>query len=167
MRVRVVDGEAVHECGLCGARFGGRRAVEALTTAEQARARGVATGIWPLVRVLERLTGLCVRGAAAADAGSRTLPFVELGAVTPAALVQLENLVKALRLHAGALRRHWIVEVEYQHHLAFVLKPRHEGGAVAMDSVRDAAIDADLLADLLDRDTRLSWWRHADGPASG
>ncbi len=167
MRVRTVDGAAVHECGLCGARFGARAAVDVLTVADEARARGIAAGIWPLVRVLERLPGLCVRVAAAGDVAAATLPFVELGATSPEALVQLENLAKALCLAAGSLRLHWIVEVEYQHHLAFVLKPRHGGGAVAAAMVRDAGIDCEVLPRLLDRDTRLSWWRHAGGRANG
>ncbi len=161
MRVRVVDGGPVHECGLCGARFGERRSVEALADADEARGRGVAAAIWPLVRVLERLAGLCVRTSGAGDHAVRTLPFVELGATSQDSLVQLENLAKSLRLAAGALRLHWIVEVEYQHHLAFVLKPRHGGGAVLASMVRDADLDVDVLRRQLERDMRLSWWRHA------
>jgi len=42
----------VHECCLCFARFGERLAVESLHDAEEARLRGVASGIWPLVRAL-------------------------------------------------------------------------------------------------------------------
>ena len=166
MRVHVVDGSPVHECGMCGARFGARVAVEALAFADEAKLRGVAAGIWPLVRVLERLPGLAVRTSAAPDAAAGVLPFVELGATSPQALVQLENLAKSLRLGAGSLRLHWIVEVEYQHHLAFVLKPRHGGGPVPAAMVRDAVIDLDALHRLLERDTRLSWWRHA-GPGPG
>jgi hypothetical protein len=146
MTVRVVDGAPVHECGLCFARFGERRAV---------------------VRVLERLPGLCVRTSGAGEALARTLPFVELGVTTPEALVQLENLAKSLLLSAGATRLHWVVEVAYQHHLAFVLKPRHGGGPVPAAEVRDAGIDVDVLRRAIERDSRLSWWRHAVGKASG
>jgi hypothetical protein len=129
--------------------------------------RGVAAGIWPLVRVLERLPGLCVRTSGAGEALARTLPFVELGVTTPEALVQLENLAKSLLLSAGATRLHWVVEVAYQHHLAFVLKPRHGGGPVPAAEVRDAGIDVDVLRRAIERDSRLSWWRHAVGKASG
>jgi len=167
MAVRVVDGAPVHECGLCGARFGARLAVEALADAEEARQRGVAAAVWPLVRVLERLPGLCVRSSAAPEPVARTLPFVELGATSAEALVQLENLAKSLRLSAAALRLHWVVEVEYQHHLAFVLKPRHGGGPVAPPAVRDAGVDLDVLPRQLARDMRLSWWRHAAAGPTG
>lgn len=167
MRVCVVDGAPVHECGLCGAHFGERLAVETLHDAEEARHRGVQGGIWPLVRVLERLPGLAVRTSLAADPSLAVLPFVELGATSPEALVQLENLAKSLRLGAGGLRLHWIVEVEYQHHLAFVLKPRHGGGAVPLGLVRDAALDVDVLRRQLERDMRLSWWRHAGAGPTG
>lgn len=163
MRVRVVDGSPVHECGLCGARFGDRRAVTSLGDAEEARGRGIAAGIWPLVRVLQRLPGLVVRSSLAGDDLARTLPFVELGVASAECLHQLENLAKSLRLCSAGLHLHWIVEVEYQHHLAFVLKPRHGGGVVTSAMVRDAALDVEVLWQQLERDMRLSWWRHA-GP---
>lgn len=167
MRVRVVDGLSVHECGLCEARFGDRRALTSLADAEEARLQGVDRAVWPLVRALRPLPGLCVRKSAGGDVDVRTLPFVELGATSPEALHQLENLAKSLRLSAGALRLHWIVEVEYQHHLAFVLKPRHPGGAVSLGEARDARIDLEVLGKHLARDTQLAWWRHAADAAHG
>jgi hypothetical protein len=167
MRVRVVDGLSVHECGLCEARFGDRRALTSLADAEEARLHGVDRVVWPLVRALRVLPGLCVRKSVGGDLDARTLPFVELGATSPEALHQLENLAKSLRLSAGALRLHWIVEVEYQHHLAFVLKPRHPGGAVSLGEARDARIDLDVLGKHLARDTQLAWWRHAAETAHG
>lgn len=161
MRVRVVDGLSVHECGLCEARFGDRRALTNLADSEEAHRQGVDRAVWPLVRTLRQLPGLCVRKSAGGDLDARTLPFVELGATGLEALHQLENLAKWLRLSAGGLRLHWIVEVEYQHHLAFVLKPRHPGGAVSLGEARDARIDLEVLAKHLARDTQLAWWRHA------
>ncbi len=161
MRVRTTDGAPVHECGLCGARFGDRQAIETLADQEQARERGVPDLVWPLSRALEQLPGLHVREAVAGDASPPTLPFVELGVADHKALVQLENLVKSLQLGAHALRCHWVVEVEYRRHLAFVLKPRHGGGAVAAGFVRDAQLDLELLRRHVERDRRLGWWRHA------
>ncbi len=166
MRARLAAGATVHECELCGARFGDRAAVGELTDADEAHARGIAAGVWPLARTLERLPGLCVRTARAGDAAACTLPFVELGATSADALPQLENLAKSLQLAASSLRLHWVLELEYQRHLAFVLKPRHAGGPVAVAAVRAAADDVATLARLVERDTRLSWWRRA-GPGPG
>lgn len=159
MRVQMVDGAAIHACGLCGARFGDRAAVDAVADAEEARQRGVAPALWPLVRALGRLPGLLVRKHAAGDVTLRTLPFVELGGDSHEALLQLENLAKSLRLGASSLRLHWIVELEYQQHLAFVLKPRHPGGAVTLDEARFAQEDLAVLRRQIERDMRLSWWR--------
>ncbi|MBL8752969.1 MAG: hypothetical protein JNK15_06665 [Planctomycetes bacterium] len=161
MRVRVVDGASVHECGLCGARFGDRRAVTSLNDADMAATRGIGAGIWPLVRVLERLQGVVVRSSAAADPEAGALPFVELGATSADCLVQLENLAKSLRLGAGTLRLPWCIEVDYQQHLAFVLRPRLPDGPVHKALVRDADHDVEMLWRQLERDTRLAWWRHA------
>jgi hypothetical protein len=167
MRVRVQAGTPIHECGLCGARFGERLAVEALDDAEVARQRCVPELVWPLVRALERLPGLHVREASAGDEASRTLPFVELGLVDADALVQIENVAKSLLVAAGGLKCHWVVEVEYRRHLAFVLKPRHGGGAIATEQVRDARIDLSMLWRNFERDSRLGWWRHAGGDPTG
>lgn len=167
MSVRVADGVPIHECGLCGAHFGERRVVERIDDAEEARQRGVAVEVWPLVRALDRLQGLVVRDACAGDAVQMTLPFVELAVTSPAALLQLENLAKSLLLGAGALKRHWILEVEYHRHLSFVLKPRHGGGYVTPEQVRDARADLDRLRRHLERDVKLQWWRHADERVNG
>jgi hypothetical protein len=161
MRVRTADGATIHECGLCGGRFGDRRAVETLADQEQAQQRGVPPLVWPLVRVLEQLGGLHVREAVSGDTAPPTLPLVELGVADHKALLQIENLVKSLQLGASALRCHWVVEVEYRRHLAFVLKPRHGGGPVASEFVRDAQLDLEPLRRHVERDRRLGWWRHA------
>jgi hypothetical protein len=161
MRVRSVDGAPVHECALCGARFGDRRALTTLQDADMAATRGIAGGIWPLVRVLERQVGVAVRSSAAADRERGTLPFVELGATSAACLVTLENLAKSLRLAVDTLRLPWVIEVDYQQHLAFVLRPRLFDGAVHPALVRDADLDVEVLWRQLERDMRLGWWRHA------
>lgn len=165
MRVRTGAGAPVHECGLCGARFGDRRAIGEIEDQEQARERGVPAVVWPLVRALEHLSGLHVREATGGEASPPSLPFVELGVADHKALLQVENLVKSLQLGASALRCHWVVEVEYRRHLAFVLKPRHGGGAIAVEFVRDAEHDLELLRQHLERDRRLGWWRHASEPS--
>jgi hypothetical protein len=167
MRVRIVDGAPIHECGMCGARFGERAAVESLTFAEEAAERGVDAAVWPLVRALSALPGLCVRSSQGGDVEARTLPFVELGATSAESLHQLENLAKSLRLGVGSVRLHWVIEVQYQHHLAFVLKPRHPGGPVSLGEARDARVDLDVLFRQFERDRKLRWWRHADGGPTG
>lgn len=162
VRVQTVAGAPVHECGLCGARFGDRWAVEAIDDRDQARERGFDPAVWPLVRALEALPGLHVRDAHAGGLQPPTLPFVELAGTDQRLLLQLENLAKSLLLGAAAMRCHWIVEVEYRRHLAFVLKPRHAGGGIAPGTVRDAQQDLEPLRRHLERDARLGWWRHAD-----
>jgi hypothetical protein len=167
MRVRVVDGAAIHECGLCSARFGARAAVDSITAAEEAASAGVDASVWPLVRALRQLPGLCVRSSQGGEVEARTLPFVELGVTSAVSLLQFENLAKSLRLGLGAVRLHWVLEIQYQHQLAIVLKPRHPGGPVSLGEARDAQIDVDVLARQFDRDRRLRWWRHADGGTNG
>lgn len=168
MRVRVEAGTPIHECALCGARFGDRRAVEAVEDAEEARARGVSPLAWPLFRALTLLPGFAVRTADPGDVAARTLPFVEIGVADAVlAIVQAENVAKSLQLGAGELQNHWVLEVEYRRHLAFVLKPRHPGGPVHAEQVRAAQVDLGTLRRLIERDSRLGWWRHAAGDRSG
>lgn len=161
MRTRVVDGAPVVECGLCGARSGDRRAMAALNAIEQASERGVGPLVWPLVQVLDRLPGLLVRSAADGAAAPPSMPFVELAAAGNEALVQIENLAKSLQLAAGSLHRVWVIEVEFQHQLVFVLRPRRSEVRTTADQVREANLDLEVLAQQFDSHGRLRWWRPA------
>ena len=159
MRVVELDGGSVHECGLCGATFGDRRAVRSAGLADEAMRRGVDPEVWPLARVLEQLPGFTLGSASGGGRGA--LPSVELVVSGQEALVQLENLAKALRLAAGGLRCDWLLEARFEQSLVLVV--RADG---APDELRDARLDVDALAQQLDRDTRLAWWRRATGADS-
>ncbi|MFM1872943.1 MAG: hypothetical protein RL398_2365 [Planctomycetota bacterium] len=164
MRVRLLDGSPVHVCGLCGAEFGDRTANDQLHDQEEAHDHGFDPVVWPLVRTLLKLPGITVREASAGDPELAALPFVEIGSrQADEALLQLENLAKALLLGARQLDCHWVIEVEYRRHLAFVLKPRHGGGEVPLKLVRDARADLDRLRRQLERDVELGWWQHPPG----
>ncbi len=154
------DGGTLHECGLCGATYGDRRVVQGASLAVEADASGVAHEIWPLARVLERLPGFELGACRAGGAGE--LPSIELVVVGHAALVQLENLAKALRLAAGSLRCRWMLEARFE--LTLSVFVRALGDAT---DLRCARIDVETLAQQLERDARLSWWRHANEEAKG
>lgn len=167
MKVVLVDGLPLHECQLCCARFGDRRAVETLSDGEESRRRGVDAAVWPLARTLDYLPGLRVRSSGGADARTRTLPFIEMVGTDARALVQLENLAKSLRLGARGQRCHWVIEVEFQSNLGFVLKPRLGGPHLGEQTVLDVEHDLDVLRRQVERDQRLSWWRHVEPGRSG
>lgn len=167
MKVVLVDGLPLHECQLCFTRFGDRRALQRHADTEESRRLGVDPLVWPLARALDCLPGLRVRTSGGADAARRTLPFVEVVPTSAQALVQLENLAKSLRLGARGLRCHWVVEVEFQNHLSFVLKPRPGGAHLGEQTVADTTHDLDVLRRQVERDQRLSWWRHAEDGDSG
>ena len=158
MQVRVLDGATVHECGFCGARFGDAQAIAKLESRTEAATAGVDEHVWPLVQVLSRLPGLTVGDSSGGSVAKYSMPRVELLASGDGALVQIENLTKALRLMAGSLRCMWQITVHYDRALTFVLAATGSGA-----SLRDARIDLEALARRVERDSRLTWWRHADG----
>ncbi len=160
--MRVISGPsgAVHECGLCGATYGERRAVRGTALEAEARLRGVAPEVWPLARALESMPGFALGAVGGGSAGN--LPFVTLVVKGQAALVQLENLTKVLRLAAGRLRCAWTIDVRFEQALAVVLRV-----ADPAPPVRDALVDVEELAHQLERGARLSWWRHAQEWVSG
>ena len=147
-------GGAVHECGLCGARFGERRAVRESALEAEALRRGVAPEVWPLAKVLDALPGFALGSACGRAQGE--LPMVTLIVSGQEALVQLENLAKVLRLAAGRLRCRWSIEVRFEQALVVVV---YATGRAS--SARDACVDVEELAQQVDRSSRLSWWRHA------
>ena len=152
LEFRVEDGITIRECGLCGERIGERRAVAAASDREEAAARGFAAEVWPLVRVLRQMPGLTVVAADAGSVSDDRLPRVTLAPTSADALVQIENLALSLQLGEGQLLCPWLLVVEYQRHLAFVLQP--QGGALT-----DARLDLGTLRSHLERGMRLSWWR--------
>lgn len=157
VRTEQRDGVVVHECGLCGAIAGDAAAVRAVQAAAEAREHGVDARIWPLVRVLRTLPGIRVERSHAGDPDAGTLPFVHWQVLDPRGLAQLENVAKTLLLAARGLALHWVVEVEYQHHLVFALKPRAARADPATAAL--AAADLEQLPRILERDSQLSWWR--------
>ena len=60
------------------------------------------------------------------------------------------------------LRCRWLLEARFEHTLAIVVK-------VAGDDslLRDARIDVGALAQQIERDSRLTWWRHAGDVQTG
>lgn len=140
-----------HECGLCEARFGDRRAVTRLLDGEEARARGVEprSGRWSGPSG-SCMGSRCARAVAATPrrAPCRSSSWPRSGArrwrnwrTSPSSCV-------CRRLRAGSTG---CARGRCQHHLAFVLKPRHPGGAVSLGEARSARIDLDLLARHLER----------------
>ena len=150
----------VYVCELCGEQFGERRALAGNTAEDAARQRGVPAQMWPLVCCLERLPGFSLAGASAgADGGPAAA--VELFLTGAEALRSLENLAKSLRLMAATLRCRWRLEVRFD--LALTLSVT----ADATPFVREAWIDAEEMAERVERDQRLSWWRYADDAGNG
>lgn len=160
MRPVKLDSGTVIECGLCGEQFGERRAVTSSILTSEAERRRIDPMIWPLARILERLPGTDL-GATSAGSGE-ALPYVDVVVVGQAALLQIENLAKAMRLAEGSLRCRWRIEARFEHTLVFLITPNVKGS-----TLRDARIDIEVLAQAIERDMRLTWWRHANTAEKG
>jgi hypothetical protein len=164
LKPRSHDGATVLECQLCGAIAGTGAAVAQLQAVQEARAAGVDPPVFGLVRALGRLDGLHVDDSDGGDRQRHTLPFVRLVVLDGRGLVQLENLCKSLQLSARSLGLPWLLEVDYRDSLGFVLQPRL--GRIAPSDAQVVAAQADLqaLQRAVERDVRLSWWRHPMAP---
>jgi hypothetical protein len=161
MRAIARAGGVVHECGLCGATYGDRRAAGGAAAEREAAARGVQAAIWPLARALEQLPGFALGACKPGAAGGS--PSVELLVTGAASVTSLENLSKSLRLAEGQLRCRWLLEARFEQALVVLLRV---DGADA--SLRDAHLDVEVLAAAVDRDRRRPWWRQgASDPGRG
>ncbi len=160
MRSVELDGATVIECGLCGEQFGARNAVTGLALADEATQRGIDPIIWPLARILEQLPGLSL--GSALPGSNEQPPSVDLVVTGQDALLQIENVAKALRLAEGSLRCPWRIEARFDYSLVFVVSPPATGS-----TLRDARLDIEVLAQHIDRDMRLTWWRCADVAENG
>ena len=157
--VKLSSGTVI-ECGLCGEQFGERRVVSSSSLSAEAERRSIDPLIWPLALVLERLQGMDL-GATSAGHGEQ-LPYVDLVVVGQEALLEIENLAKAMRLAEGSLRCKWRLEARFEHTLVLLVSP-----ALKNSTLRDARIDIEVLAQQIERDMRLTWWRHANVTEKG
>lgn len=158
----VRDGAEYFECELCGALAGEDSVVLAAQLRREARERGYDPIVYPLVDTLERVVGLRVTRASAGVPAQRTWPFVQMRGVDERTMHAVENLVKSLSLGAaGSGGMHWVVEVEYQAHLTFTLKPRFHRDPDRIDAamVEHAQRDLERLRANIERHAHLSWWR--------
>lgn len=157
---RVVAGVTVRECGLCGERVGGRRVIDDIRSQEEADRRGILYELWPLVVAIEDNLGLAVEAASPPGVAPRDGDlFLAMPAKTPGTARQMENLLRSIRLAGASLAHEWVVELRYERHLLYVLRPRRRGAPV---DLRQAGIDATALAAQLDRNARLSWWHRGE-----
>jgi hypothetical protein len=159
-RVVVAGIEAI-ECGLCGALQGDDPSAMRARLVREARDLGIAPGIYPLLRVLGRVSGLRVVASDGGDPEARRWPFVHLAPDGETALAALDNLLKSLALSRHVHAVHWVVEVEHASRLVFVLKPRfhRDPERIGRELVEGACADLERIRAHLERDMRLSWWR--------
>ena len=160
MRSVELAGATLVECGLCGEQFGDRRAVNDQALGDEATARGVDRIVWPLAKALGGMPGF--RLDSASPGSGESPPFVDLVVTGPEALVQLENVAKALRLAEGSLRCSWQSEARFDHALVMRIGP-----ATVAGKLRDAQLDIEVFAQHIERDMRLNWWRCANGSENG
>lgn len=165
--LRAVEGGVVLECGLCGALSGEPSMVQRLSDSREAEAAGVGPAVWPLVRTLDKLPGIAVHDSDAGDPGRGHPPWVRWLALDGRALVQVENLATTLHLLRAALLLPWTIEVEHGGMLLFALRVRMPAGTGGGDAgpraraaVERARDDLATLQRAIDRNQRLSWWRH-------
>lgn len=157
---RLHEGHSVLECDLCGALAGASVAVATIESAREADQEGVDAPVFAIQRAIGRLDGLRVTESHGGDRTRRRLPFVRWQALDPRGIVQLENLAKSLRLSAASTSMAWTVEVDYQSTVEFVLTPRAATTRPREADVALAQADLLVLSRAIERDVRLSWWRH-------
>ena len=155
-----IEGIEVEECSLCGALSGDDDAVSRVLVAREAREKGIDPGIYPLVLVLGKISGLQVLAADFGDAERLVWPFVQLAPHDAKSWRGVENLMKSLALSARGQDVHWVVEVEYQHRLMLTLKPRFHRDVtrITAELVVAAQRGLERIRANMEAHMGLSWW---------
>lgn len=153
-------GHSVFECDLCGAVTGSTTVVATIEHEREAEADGVDAPVYGLQRALSRLDGLRVIESCGGDLLRRRLPFVRFQVLDARGFVQLENLAKSLRLSSASMSMTWNIAVDYQSALEFVVTPRVPTSRPREADIALSQSDLVSLGRAIDRDVRLTWWRH-------
>jgi hypothetical protein len=160
VRPATVEGVRLLRCDLCGDLRGKDEDVALAALRAEARERGFAPEVYPLVRALESVPTFRIDAASAGREETAEYPFVFLR-LEPQGLRDLERLLTSLEMANRTTRRRWVVECSLQRGLLFILRPRFWKAvqAITAQDVREARADLAPLADALARDVTLSWWR--------
>ncbi len=153
-------GVEVQRCGLCDHVMGDPEAVALVRERQEAEERGVHPVVYPLVKSLELVPTFRVAGASAGRVETGEFPFVFLR-VEDGGLRHVERLLTSIEMANESTRRRWVLECTLQRGLLFVLRPRFWKAVLEIDEtdIREAREDFKLLAEILARDVRLSWWQ--------
>lgn len=156
----IVEGVEVERCGLCDHVQGPLAAVELVSERREAEELGFSAIVYPLVKALELVPSFHVTSASAGRVETSEFPFVFLR-VAPDGLRDVERLLTSLEMANQTTRRRWVVECTLQRGLLFILRPRFWKAVLEIDHVdiREARQDFKVLAEILARDVKLSWWK--------
>lgn len=159
VRPAVVDGLEVERCELCDHIQGDEEQVARLTARREAEERGMHPVVYPFVKALEAVPTFRVTAASAGRPERNEFPFVFLR-LAPDGLRDLERLLTSLEMANQATKRRWVVECTLQRGLLFIVRPRFWKPVLEINErdIQEARGDLTLLAEILARDVRLSWW---------
>ncbi|MBL8896590.1 MAG: hypothetical protein JNM84_03130 [Planctomycetes bacterium] len=150
------------ECGLCGELCGDDALVGPELLRREARDRGLDPRVHDFARRLEIVPGLRIDRVVGGDAREGTWPtvFFHLG---PVGFPWLEPLTQSLALATHGAKLRWSLELQYQHRLELLFRPRllGERRRFSAEEIEDAYADLDRCARALERDRLSSWWRPA------
>jgi hypothetical protein len=155
----LVEGIPVLRCDLCGHLQGDDSRVQQAELRLEARQRGLAAEVYPLVRALEGVPTFRVAGASAGRPEIAEYPFVFLR-LDPKGLRDLEKLLTSLEMANRQTKRRWVMELTLQRGLLFILRPRFWKPVleITTQDILEARADLPVLAHAIERDVRLSWW---------
>jgi hypothetical protein len=156
------SGGRLRECGLCGELLGEDSLVAAELLRREAREQGLDPRVLQFARQLEQVPGLRLDRIVGGDERERTWPtlFFHLSHLGHA---WLEPLAQSLALATHGAHLRWSLEVQYQHRLELLFRPRLLGERRDFDAValERAYADLERCARALERDRLASWWRPA------
>jgi hypothetical protein len=155
----VIEDVSVVVCRLCGHLHGDDERVAEAERRREARERGFAPEVYPLVKALEGIATFQVAGASAGRPEVAEYPYVFLR-LAPEGLRDLERLLTSLEMANRSTRRRWVIECTLQRGLLFILRPRFWKPVLDVNAkdIAEAREDLPVLARTIERDVRLTWW---------
>jgi hypothetical protein len=155
-------GGRLFECGLCGELSGDDALVAVEMLRREARERGLDPRVHAFARQLEAVPGLRLDRVVGGDAREGTWPTLFFH-LSHAGHAWLEPLAQSLALATHSAHLRWSLEVQYQHRLELLFRPRLLGERRSFEAAEIELAYADLerCARGLDRDRLASWWRPA------
>lgn len=154
-----VEGFPILQCTMCEALTGDDDVISRIHTIRDARDAGIDVEVYPLVLTLNAISGVRCHESSGGDPFMRVPPYVGF-VVGDNRITHLDNIANSIEMLRRELSASWRIHLEVKREgTTFMLQPQINAHDLDERSVEFLQTDLEMLAQSIERNKHLSWWK--------